>query len=56
MPKKVHNWYIPVPNDYTLADLGTGGYGSCTPLFQTKIKESNKTKQKIEDNPHEKED
>ena len=36
---------------------GGGGYGGCIPpSFQiSKIKESNKTKQKIEDNPLEKE-
>ena len=38
------------------ADL-EGGYGSTTPPFQLpKIKEINKTKQKIEDNPFEKEE
>ena len=44
----------------TLADLeGGGGYGGChpPPPFQiSKTKESNKTKQKIEDNPLEKEE
>ena len=41
---------------YALADL-EGGYGGCTPPpFQiSKIKESNKTKKKMEDNPLEKE-
>ena len=34
-----------------------GVYGGCNPPFQiSKIKESNKTKQKIEDNPLEKEE
>ena len=47
--------------DTTLADLegegGGGGYGGCNPPFQiSKIKESNKTKQKIEDNPLETEE
>ena len=38
-----------------LADL-EGGNGGCTPFQILKIKESNKTKQKIEDNPLEKEE
>ena len=34
-----------------------GGYGDCNPHFQiSKIKDSNKTKQNIEDNPPEKEE
>ena len=33
-----------------------GVYGDCTPLQISKIKESNNTKQKIEDNPLEKEE
>ena len=38
-------------------DLGGGGYGGCNPPFKfQKIKESNKTKQKIEDDPLEKEE
>ena len=36
---------------------GGGCYGGCTPPFQiSKIKERNKTKQKVEDNPLEKEE
>ena len=38
----------------TLADLGGGGAGVATPLSNFKIKDSNKTEQKIEDNPLEK--
>ena len=42
----------------TLADLEGGGYGGCNPPpFQiSKVKEINKTKQKIEYNPLEKEE
>ena len=39
----------------TLADL-KGGEGVATPLQISKIKESNKTEQKIENNPLEKEE
>ena len=44
-------------NVFTLADLdGGGGLRGLQPPFQiSKIKKSNKTKQKIEDNPLEKE-
>ena len=39
----------------TLADL-KGGEGVATPFQTSKIKERNKTEQKIEDNPLEKEE